>query len=398
MNELVRTILHTLLDQVEQPERERVVRVRLNQKQHPSYFSGQDAAPRHAANRELRQLADVGIVRLHWQRWEENNWLEAVDLVADRTDESYALLRRTPRTVQHATLEQMLDQQRPVASWHQSFLDWARSQLSGGRSLAPLRRDDVEWNADFLRALQALAALGAPTLERSFSVRVFGDSKRFAVLESAVLRVLRQHDPAAVAYGEDSAALLRAHFLDRVPEYVPLAGPLRILSTGAALDLAPFQPSLALSAATIRAADGLECAADRLITVENSTSFSELSLRRPSSIAIIYTGGFASPTVIQLMRQLRRARPDLPIQHWGDLDAGGLRILAHLRREIGGVEVWKMDIATFESARRHAQPLSAGDRKALEQLRTQTELSDCVSLIDHLLATGLKLEQEAVRI
>lgn len=38
------------------------------------------------------------------------------------------------------------------------------------------------------------------------------------------------------------------------------------------------------------------------------------------------------------------------------------------------------------------------DRKALELLRTQAELSDCVALIDHRLATGLKLEQQAVGI
>jgi hypothetical protein len=374
------------------------VRVRLNQKQHPGYFSGENAAPRQAVNRALQQLAEAGTLRLHWRRWEEHNWLEAVDLAIDRTGDIYALLRRTPRNIQHATLEQLLGQQRPEVPWHQSFVDWVRSQLAGGRSLAPLRLDDAEWNADLLRALQALAELGAPTLERSFSVRVFGDSKRFAILESAVLRVLRQHNPAAADYGEDNAALLRAHFLDRVPEYVPLAGPLRILSGGAELDLAPFQPSLALSASTLRTAEVLECAADTLISVENSTSFSELSLRRSKSTAIIYTGGFASPTVIRLMRQLRRARPDLLIQHWGDLDAGGLRILAHLRREVGEVATWKMDIATFEIARRHAQPLSAGDRKGLEQMRSQPELGDCVPLIDHLLATGLKLEQEAVSI
>jgi hypothetical protein len=396
MTELVRTILHALLDQAEQPERARVVRVRINQKQHPSYFSSQDAAPRHAANRSLQQLADAGALRLRWARWEENNWLESVDLNPEHAAELYALLRRTPRTIQHAALEQLLARQTPGPPWHRAFLAWAQGQLAGGRSLAPLRLDDAGWNADVLRALQALTELGEPTLERSFSVRVFGDSKRFALLESAVLRVLRQHDPAAAAYGEDNAATLRAYFLDRVPEYVPLAGPLRLLSAGARLDLTPFQPSLALSAATLRAAEGLECAADRLITVENSTSFSELSLRRPSSTAIIYTGGFASPTVIQLMRQLRRARPDLPIQHWGDLDAGGLRILAHLRREVGEVAAWKMDIASFESARSHAQPLSSSDRKALEQLRSLPELKDCVPLIDHLLATGLKLEQEAV--
>ena len=278
-----------------------MVRVRLNQKQHPGYFSAQDAAPRQAANRKLRRLADAGALRLRWARWEENNWLKSVDLNLGHAAELYALLQRTPRNVQHAALKQLLDRQRPGAPWHRSFLDWAQGQLAGGRSLAPLRLDDAAWNADVLRALQALTELGEPTLERSFSVRVFGNSKRFAALESAVLRVLRQHDPAAAAYGKDNAATLRAHFLDRVPEYVPLAGPLRLLSAGAELDLAhiPAKPGPFGGHAAGGGGAGV-----RGRQADHGGKQHQLQRAEPAPAqiltAIIYTGGFASPTVIQL--------------------------------------------------------------------------------------------------
>lgn len=396
MNAVVHTILNALLDQAEQPDRERVVRVRLNAKHHAAYFSEREVAPRRETNQTLQKLAAAGFIQLHWRKWEENNWLDAVDLIAERVADLYAVIRRTPRSSQHNDVMRLLEQQIPRANWYAAFLEWAQAQLAVGRSIAPLKLDDPRWNADLLRGLAALAELTAPTLERIFSVRVFGNSKRFGELENSVLRVVRQHDENAASYGDDDAALLRTHLLDRVPEYVPLAGSLRLCQGQTLLDLELFYPSVALSAATLRMASIAECAATRVITVENSTSFSELAVRRAPSDLIIYTGGFASPTVINLLRQLRTAQPQILLLHWGDLDAGGLRILAHLRREVGAIEPLAMDVATFEQHRAHTQPLTVNDRRALEQLRTVPELTDCGALIDHLLATGLKLEQEAV--
>jgi len=396
MNTLVHTILNALLDQAEQPARERVVRVRLNPKQHTAYFSEHDVSPRRETNQTLKELAAQGIVRLQWHKWDENNLLDAVDLLPERVADVYTITRRTPRSTQHSELINLLDQHIPRANWHVAFLAWARTQLTASRAIAPLKLDDARWNADLLRGLSALAELTAPTLERIFSVRVFGNSKRFTELKSAIIRVLRQHDQTAEAYGEDDAALLRAYLLDRVPEYVPLAGSLRFNQGQTLLDVGLFRPSVALSATTLRMASIAECAATRVVTVENSTSFSELALHRATSDLIVYTGGFASPTVISLLRQIRTAQPQILLLHWGDLDAGGLRILAHVRREVGAIEPLAMDVATFEQHRAHAQPLTVNDRRALEQLRTVPELTDCGALIEHLLAAGLKLEQEAV--
>ena len=307
--EMARAILHALLDCYEQPDRRNVMRVRLIPRDHPAYFSAEDPAPRHTANQALRRLADAGALRLRWRKWEEGNWLEAVDLVAEQAPALYALLGREPRGEQDQALHRLLDAQRPHPGWHARFLAWVRAQLGAHRSVAPLDRADPQHNADLLRALAALATLREPALERTLSVRLFSDSKRMEKLRGDVLRVLRAHDPEAGAFGDDEWALLRAHNLDRVPEYVPVAGPLL---------------------------------------------------------------------------------------HWGDMDAGGLRILAHLRRQVGGVAALAMDPAVFAAHRAFALPLTPGDRTALAALRALPALSDRLPLIDALLEAGQKLEQEAV--
>ncbi len=394
--ETARALLHQLLDRYEQPERRNVVRVRLSAQEHPAYFSAEDAAPRHSTNAALGRLAQGGALRLRWRKWEEGNWLDAVDLAAEGAAALYALLGRHPRDEQDQALRRLLDAQRPRGRWHAAFLGWARAQLEAHRSVAPLDRGDPALNAGLLLALDGLAGLAEPTLERTLSVRLFGDSKRLEGLRAPVLRVLRAHDPEAAAFGDDDRALLRAHRLDRVPEYLPLAGPLALRTPDALLDLAPFRPSVALSAATLRAAAVAACAARWVVTVENATSFTELLAQRPPELLAISVGGFASPTAVELLRAIRAARPDLPLLHWGDLDAGGLRILAHLRRQIGPVAALAMDPAIFAAHRALAQPLTAADRSALAALRGQAILADCLPLIEALLAAGQKLEQEAV--
>jgi len=401
---VARRILETLLNRAERPRRRKVVRVRLGVDQHNEYFSELDVRARQQTNEALKQLADQDMVRLHWRKWEEGNWLDAVDLVNEQSDALYMLLGRTPRERQRARLRELLAVQTPQPGWHAAFLAWAEKQLEEYASVAPLDlrqdttqgEDATEWNRDLLRALEAIAGLRASTLERTLSVRLFGRSKRLEELRSAIITVLRRHDPAAADYGEEVWALLRAHNLDRAPEYLPVAGPLVLQLNGRRLDMASFVPSVALSAAMLRHAEVVECQVTSVVTVENATSFNELLAVKSQSVLAIYIGGFASPAALALLKQIRAVEPATSFFHWGDLDAGGFRILAHLREHLGAVQPLAMNEATFEAHRLHAQPLTSNDRAALERLRALPALSDCVSLMDDLLAANLKLEQEAV--
>ncbi len=143
---LVQAILHTLLDRLEQPGRQQVVRVRLLRRDHPEYFDAVTSAPRLSANQELAQLAQAGAVKLRWRKWETNNWLDAVDLVPAQAATLYTLLARTPRPAQTASLAELLTFEAARAPWHTAFLDWARAQLAVQRTVAPLnsRRSSLE--------------------------------------------------------------------------------------------------------------------------------------------------------------------------------------------------------------------------------------------------------------
>jgi hypothetical protein len=395
-----RSILDALLDQYEQPGRQRVARVRLSEDRHHDYFHADDFTVRRDTNEILQRLTEQGTLRLHWRKWEEGNWLDKVDLKAERVETIYQLLGRAPQKEQEAMLRQLLAAQSPIDGWHSDFLQWARRQLEIEASVIPLRLSsdpvDTQWNHDLLLALAAVSTLRSPLLERKFSVQLFGDSKRFRTLRNAVIKILRRHHPDSSVFGENGRALLQAHLLERAPEYVPIAGPLVLQADGRPLDLAPFVPSVAISGTTLHNAMVISCGAVAVVTVENLTSFSELVAAKPVSFLAIYTGGFAAPAVIGLLQMIRAIRPELPIFHWGDMDVGGLRILTHLRLKIGEIGALAMDVVTFENYRRHAKSLTEKEREGLKQLRAQPALDDCVQLIERLLETNEKLEQEAI--
>ncbi|MBO0857145.1 MAG: DUF2399 domain-containing protein [Chloracidobacterium sp.] len=400
LGRLTRSILNALLDQYEQPGRRQVVRVRLNADRHHDYFHAQDFAVRREANEALQRLADRGCLRLYWRKWEDGNWLDRVDLIAEGAETVYRLLGRAPLNEQEASLRRLLAEQTPQAGWHSDFLGWARRLLDNHASVAPLKLStteaDARWNRDLLAALAALAQLREPALERKFSVRLFGDSKRFEDLRGAIIRTLRRHDPESAVFGDDDGALLRAYRLERAPEYVPIAGPLILQSDHQTLDLTPFVAGVAIPATTLNHVTAHRCEGSAVVTVENSTSFTEFIAAKPASTLAIYTGGFASPAVVGILSKIRAERPDLPFFHWGDLDVGGLCILAHLRKSLGEVEPLAMDGAICDLYLGRSQPLNANEREGLMQLRAESLLIDCVELIDHLLKTDRKLEQEAV--
>ncbi|HLI05366.1 MAG TPA: Wadjet anti-phage system protein JetD domain-containing protein [Ktedonobacteraceae bacterium] len=400
----VKIILETLLAQAEQPGRKRVTRVRLHAQAYDWYYAG---SIRYSVNEQVQLLEAKGWLRLHWQKFERGNMLEAIDLVAQQEAIGglNALLGRTPIHEMRTRMRQLLDQQETHRGWFDSFVSWARTQLDANKSVAPLSLQDLRESQDLLTALSAIADLQSPVFERSLSVRLFKNSKRLEELRAGIVYVLRMHEPDAARYGDDEWALLQAHHINRPPERVPLTGPIDLLIRNTSrgriesetyLRLEPGLSSISLSEDILRSAVVRACPAKAIITVENLTSFSELLIIRPLDIMAVHTGGFASPSLTAFLYNIRDYRPGLPFFHWGDLDAGGLRILAHLRRRLGRVIPLGMDIATFEQRSCYAQPLTSNDRESLGVLLSEPELADCASLLHHLMKEDLKLEQEAI--
>ncbi|KPL91342.1 Wadjet anti-phage system protein JetD domain-containing protein [Herpetosiphon geysericola] len=384
-------ILQQLLDQHEQRDRQRVNRVQVKAAKFSRYFDEKQVDERQQTNSCLLELARTKVVKLHWRKWEEHNWLEAVDLLDAAA--LYRLLKRQPLAEQEQALRALLAEYANPQAWFAEWLAWLEQQLIQQRSIQPLDLTDPTWNRDLLRAIYGLTQLATPILERLFSVRWLGQSKRFSELEGAVLRVLRQFAPQAKQFGDDDRALLQAFNLEKVPEYVLLAGDVRLRLNQKILELGDFRPSLGLPSSILRQATVLDSACSEIITIENLTSFHSMLARQPQAM-LIYTGGFASPSLCQFLVKLATALPRVGWYHWGDYDVGGLRILAHLRQHVAQIQLWQPESTIFERMPNATQALHQKERHSLGELQQHPLLADCWALIDAMLAQNVKLEQE----
>jgi hypothetical protein len=381
MNSLTLHLLNTLLDRLEQPQRSRVVRVRLNEADHISYFDAHDVAVRQETNTELSTLAKQNAVTLRWKKWQEGNWLESLDL--QNAEIIYKVLHRSPRSRLNEQFLVLLDEYASSVRWVVTWHDDLKQRVLAGKRVAPLDLENYLLTRDVLALVKAVAELEEPMLERTLSVKLFKNSKWLEPLRSALLHVLRRYAPEAALFEGDDHALLESFGLLRVPEYILLSGSLTV--NGA--DLSVLQ-SVGLPATTLRSAR-LASNARRVVTIENQTSFESLAALRPTDTLLVFSGGFASPALISLLRSL-----SLPFYHWGDIDVGGLRILAHLRGQLGHVETLCMNSAMLER-HRGLQSLSEKERDALATLCQEPLLEDCRSLIDTMIHEG-KLEQEVI--
>jgi hypothetical protein len=403
----VAAIIHILLDVFERrgSAPQRAVRVDLDDVaiMLPGYFSQTDPIPRATANGQMDVLEQHSLVHLTWQAGQGGHLLQAVTLEPERVDRLYALVARESLDRRRARLRTLLlgDRTR-FDGWRRRAVDRCLDQLKMGKSPAPFNLDDDGWNRDLLAALLALPA-NLPEMKvteipyRVFSVRVFNDSKRFDSLKGSVARLARQHTSEwRVLSNRDT---LRELGLVTNPDHLYLYGPWQLVDEqGQVVSLAEFHPSVGIPTALAGRVKRVRVDADRVVCVENVTSFYELIRHEGEGLAALCLWGNPSPASRHLLRCLAGELPaEIPLFLWADIDYGGLGILSQLRAQISPrIGPYRMDSDTLDIHIQWAHPLSAVDKRNLTRLKRQPLLSDMAGLIDYMLLREVKLEQEAV--
>lgn len=400
----VRAIINRLLDIFERRggAPKQTVRVTLTDTPAnlPGYFSQTDPAPRVAANEQLQSLAAQNALRLDWQPGQKNHLLARVALNPDAVADLYALVSRQPVAAQRQALRDLLLGNRfQLSGWRRQAVEHTLTQLKAQKSPSPFRLTDPQWNRDLLTALIALPDDSIPheTPYRVFSVRLFNDSKRFETLKDAIARLARRHNP--IWRHLELPETLHELGLVPNPGHLHLFGAWQIVTAeGQLLALDGFAPSVGIPAALAAETPRVTVSAERVVCVENLTSFYELIRHGGDDFAALCLWGNPSPAARHLLGQLAQTLPaDVPLQVWADMDYGGLNILSQLRREISPrFSPWRMDIPTLDAFARWGQPLTETDRRNLTRSRSNPLLADMCPLIDHILNRNIKLEQEAI--
>jgi hypothetical protein len=198
---------------------------------------------------------------------------------------------------------------------------------------------------------------------RTFSRRTVKDSKALERWEGRVAQLLKRRDEKLA--GDEPREILEASGIVRRAHLLQVKGPLHLRSDSLKI-AGTGEAFIGLPLAIVQQAT-LTQPVDYIITIENPTSFWRYCTEIAGNYLALLSDGFPARDVLSSMVHLlkiARAVADVPIYYWGDIDAGGVRIAAHLEDNFGAaVTLHEMEPAL---ALTFGTPLRS--RKGLERL------------------------------
>jgi hypothetical protein len=253
-----------------------------------------------------------------------------------RVKDVAALARHLGRVPANETAQELNASLAPIAArgegWVGEVLQSMVAKWSRGEPAHRLLPSEPAAAQELIALLAAISKDLARGLDgRTFSFKTTGDTKAFDRQAGRIGAILsgRFNEP-----GIDLEAIWSRIGLERFRHPVHIRGDViaedehGILVDGRAKPFASFHPELA-SLLKVRKQPSL------LLTIENYASFNRYAREIADESLVVYTGGFASAGVVDLLRALLALLPaSVPYYHWGDIDPGGIRIFRFLEENL----------------------------------------------------------------
>ncbi len=220
---------------------------------------------------------------------------------------------------------------------------------------------------------------------RNFSVKQFGDSKKFELLQGKISSLLFK-------YGEfsEKESVLDELGLLKTPSYIHIKGNATIYwQDGKLLDVACLDGGVGISTADVKKIASVKVQDEKIVTIENLTSY--FSFSEPN-VCAIYLGGFCNHLRREFLMKVYDSEPAKEYFHYGDIDAGGFYIFEHLRKTTGiPFEPLLMDTDTLCKYKPYWKELTKNDVSRLQKIKSPI----FQEVIAFMLKEHCKLEQEA---
>ena len=385
----------------EKPNKRRLMRLYDNGKSDFNVYNIEDPAIRNDINQAVMDLADKKFIEFEWMRGEKNHILSRLWLNYDSIGQVYAYLGRRPKcdAVDEVLLQLRVLMDQAKEEWARHWLEETYAAISRKRTIGNNLPEGKSERNDLLKAVYELSKrTEMEILERIFSIKCFGDSKRFEHLVRArLVRILKKHLVQDECSDDDA---LRYVGIVRYPEQFEFSGALSIMISNSLVDFTPLLCGGMLTIDDVKQGQiRLGANIRRILSIENRANYIEYIRKSQSKDELVlYHGGQFSPAKSVFLKALVSSMPESCLFfHWGDIDYGGFSMLARLRREImPDVKAWKMGIEELKQYSKYNIKFSDSYGKRLATLLEIPELHDCHSCIQYILKNKVRLEQESM--
>lgn len=406
-----RQLITTLLDKYErssffrdgtQPTRKIMIKLYDGGQTDFPQYDIEQAEKRTLINQAAFSLSDIQLVSYQWMKGEEQHIIARVWLNYENLFSAYKFAGRQPKNdMIDSVCLKLLDALEHVHSdWAKEYLSYLYSIISKKKYIGNLlpnneiERDGLIHTICFIDQMSE-----TEMLERVFSLKCLGDSKKFEKsVKPRLLSVLRKYlDTDDDATDE---VLLKEVGIVKYPEQFEFCGDATFsfekgkvdfshLYFGSTICLADLQRSSLYIAPSI----------DRVLSIENRANYIDYIYKyKADNELVLFHSGQYSPSKRKFFIAISDAMPNnCRWYHWGDIDYGGFSMLSRLRREIRhDIIPYRMDTAELKRYSTLLAPINTPYANKLQRLTMKAELNDCFSCINYMIENKVRLEQEAM--
>ena len=334
-----------------------------------------------AVNESVDALVEEGFVTVKKLK---NRVIQSVTLNLEDINKVYEYLGRTPKSAIVIDLKKILIAYKDCNVILSVYCSRQLERLAENKSVE-FFDDDFDIYESILKIVSKITEVKNETFERDFSIQVLGDSKAFEKIRSKVVSFLYE-------YGDfpDKETLLADLNIVKNPGHVYFKGKGKLTICGQQIDFSQMPGDMAISSEMLKNVDSVTVFGDVVITIENLTTFNAFNCEKSFAI---YLGGYHNTSRRNFIKKVYEQNSDKQYLHFGDIDAGGIHILKHLRAKTNIQFLpYKMDVETLSANMGSWKKLTDNDIKRLRKI----EDKEFQGLIDYMLSNNCKLEQEAI--
>lgn len=384
-------LLNKLIDSYEKSKgykseygRESKIYFKFNLRNIQEYFDEYDYKYKEEIDTSCIQLEKENFIKVYRGKDFNSHFIDKICLNEERITEIYKYINREEKKHKEENVLQLVKSycnRNDILGYFAQFIE---ERINNNKSIKKyLNIENSKECRDILKGIEWVLNEESEIFKRNFSVKIYGDSKRYAEIENRVLTIIKDF------CGDE---IIPYNIVENYT-YVYFKGDIELKMKNSTINCNDFIGGIALSSKDIDNIIEIQIKSEKLITIENLTSFNNYNEKG----AVIYLGGFHNKVKQMLLIKIYEQNPEVLYCHFGDIDVGGFKILVNLKEKTGiPFKPLYMDKQTLIKYIDYTKELTNNDKKEIERLIEKKEYEEYYPILNTLLIFNKKLEQEII--
>ncbi len=369
------------------------ISLKFNRKILPEYYDSLHYQYKEQINEIVLHLEEKRFIDIIWEKYEEGNLIKQINLNIRKVKDIYQLLNRKEKREYEDETIKILKPYVNVKNYLSQFSQDMITSLQRGQSVSKyLDITNPKQTKNLLYTLDKVLKQKEEVAKRVFSIKLFNDSKYFESIENKVIKIMKDYGTYI-----DEEHILSEENIVRNPGFVYLKGKGRFRVGKETIDLSLVHGEIAFCSHTIKELEVIELNLEKVITIENLTSFHQY---QKENELIIYLGGFHNQIRATFLKKIYDFNQNHHFYHWSDIDLGGFKIYHHLVKKTNIPFIpYLMDKQTLIKYESYTMPIkSKSYLKALKDLLNNDDYKLFKEVISYMINKKIRLEQEIIMV